>query len=46
MTLAHDDIPARMSVIAEAEDDVRPLHDNEILELTSNVPAAEIPGKA
>jgi hypothetical protein len=45
VTLAHDDIPARMSVIAEAEDDVRPLHDNEILELTSNVPAAEIPGR-
>ena len=45
VTLAHDDIPARMSVIAEAEDDVRPLHDHEILELTSNVPAAEIPGR-
>ena len=45
VTLAHDDIPARMSVIAEAEDDVRQLHDNEILELTSNVPAAEIPGR-
>ena len=45
VTLAHDDIPARMSVIAEAEEDVRPLPDNEILELTSNVPAAEIPGR-
>jgi len=45
VTLAHDDIPARMSVIAEAEEDVRPLPDSEILELTSNVPAAEIPGR-
>ena len=45
VTLAHDDIPARMSVIAMAEDAVRPLPDDEILELTSNVPPAEIPGK-
>jgi hypothetical protein len=45
VTLAHDDIPARMSVIAVAEDAVRPLPDDEILELTSNVPPAEIPGK-
>ena len=45
VTLAHDDIPARMSVIAMAEDAVRRLRDDEILELTSNVPPAEIPGK-
>jgi hypothetical protein len=45
ITLAHDDIPARMRVIAETEDDVRPLPDNEILELTSNVAAGDIPGR-
>ena len=45
VTLAHDDIPARISVIAETEDGVRRLPDDEILELTSNVPPAEIPGK-
>lgn len=45
VTLAHDDIPARISVIAEAEDDIRRLPDDEIMELTSNVPPAEIPGK-
>jgi Helicase conserved C-terminal domain len=45
VTLAHDDIPARMSVIAVTEDAVRPLPDDEILELTSNVAPAEIPGK-
>ena len=45
VTLAHDDIPARISVIAETEDDVRRLPDDQILELTSNVPPAEIPAK-
>jgi hypothetical protein len=45
VTLAHDDIPARISVIAETEDGIRRLPDDEILELTSNVPPAEIPGK-
>ena len=43
VTLAHDDIPARMGVIASAEDAVRPLNDDDIVELTGNVPAAEIP---
>lgn len=45
VTLAHDDIPARISVIAETEDGIRRLPDDEILELTSNVPPAEIPEK-
>jgi hypothetical protein len=43
VTLAHDDIPARMGVIATAEDAVRSLNDDDIVELTGNVPAAEIP---
>jgi hypothetical protein len=45
ITLAHDDIPARLSVIADAEDDIRELPDDTIMELTSNVPPAEIPGR-
>jgi hypothetical protein len=45
ITLAHDDIPARLSVIATAEDAVRDLPDDEIMELTSNVSPAEIPGR-
>jgi hypothetical protein len=43
ITLAHDDIPARMKIIARAQDDCRPLEDDQIVELTSNVPAVEIP---
>ena len=43
VTLAHDDIPARLQVIATAEDAVRPLQDDDIVELTGNVPPAEIP---
>lgn len=43
VTLAHDDIPARLSVIAQAEDGVRRLTDDDIVELTGNIPAAEIP---
>ncbi|MFV2083406.1 helicase-related protein [Micromonospora sp. LOL_021] len=43
VTLAHDDIPARLGVIAPAEDDRRALDDSDIIELTSNVPAVEIP---
>jgi hypothetical protein len=42
VTLAHDDIPARLRVIAEADDGVRALPDDQIIELTSNVPAADI----
>ena len=46
VTLAHDDIPARITVIAETrEDSERQLPDDEILELTSNIPPAEIPRK-
>ncbi|MEU8376562.1 helicase-related protein [Micromonospora sp. NPDC048894] len=43
VTLAHDDIPARLGVIAAAEDDRRDLDDAEIMELTSNIPPADIP---
>ena len=43
VTLAHDDIPARIKVIASAEDSERQLPDDAILELTSNIPAADIP---
>ena len=43
VTLAHDDIPARIKVIASAEDSERQLSDDDILELTSNIPAADIP---
>lgn len=45
VTLAHDDIPARMSVIASADDGVRSLGDDEIVELTSNISPSAIPGK-
>jgi hypothetical protein len=43
ITLAHDDIPARMQVIASTEDGVRRLGDDDILELTGNVSPVEIP---
>lgn len=43
VTLAHDDIPARLQVIAATEDDVRALPDDSILELTSNIAPADIP---
>lgn len=43
ITLAHDDIPARLKIIAHAQDDCRPLEDDQIVELTSNVPAVSIP---
>lgn len=42
VTLAHDDIPARLQVIADIEDDVRALDDDGILELTSNISATDI----
>lgn len=45
VTLAHDDIPLRMEQIAYTEDDIRPLPNDSIIELTSNVHAADIPGK-
>jgi hypothetical protein len=43
VTLAHDDIPARIKVIARAENDCRALDDDRIVELTSNVPPVAIP---
>jgi ATP-dependent helicase YprA (DUF1998 family) len=46
VTLAHDDIPARIRVIAGAgdtEDTARGLADDEILELTSNISAVDVP---
>jgi len=43
ITLAHDDIPARLKIIARAQDDCRQLEDDQIVELTSNVPAVSIP---
>jgi hypothetical protein len=42
VTLAHDDIPARLQVIADTEDDVRELEDDGIMELTSNISATDI----
>ncbi|MCX2729416.1 helicase-related protein [Saccharopolyspora sp. NFXS83] len=43
MTLALDDIPSRVKVIAAAEDAYRKLNDDNIVELTSNVPSFRIP---
>ncbi|ONH61372.1 helicase [Frankia sp. CcI49] len=43
VTLAHDDIPARVKVIAVDEKRLRPLSDDDVIELTSNVPGREIP---
>ncbi|EFC83348.1 helicase-related protein [Parafrankia sp. EUN1f] len=43
VTLAHDDIPARVKVIAVDENRLRPLTDDDVVELTSNVPARDIP---
>ncbi|GAA3359796.1 helicase-related protein [Saccharopolyspora gregorii] len=42
-TLARDDIPSRIAVIAAADDDRRRLDDDDIVELTSNVSASAIP---
>jgi hypothetical protein len=42
INLAHDDIPARLKVIARADDDRRHLDDDNIVELTSNVPGSQI----
>jgi len=42
ITLAHDDIPARVKVIAADENNLRPLTDDDVVELTSNVPARDI----
>ncbi|MFE2754293.1 helicase-related protein [Actinosynnema sp. NPDC059335] len=43
INLASDDIPSRLKVIARAEDHVRRLDDDNVVELTSNVASAQIP---
>lgn len=43
INLASDDIPSRLKVIAQAEDHVRQLDDDNVVELTSNVASAQIP---
>jgi hypothetical protein len=44
VTLARDDVPARAGVIAQSTDDVRSLEsDEDLIELTSNVPSSQIP---
>ena len=44
VTLLRDDIPARVSVIAKAEDVARSFDaDEDVVELTSNIPSVQIP---
>jgi len=44
VTLARDDVPARMRVIAAQTDLVRQLdREHDVIELTSNIPSADIP---
>ncbi|MEU9687659.1 helicase-related protein [Amycolatopsis japonica] len=43
MILARDDVPARIGVIALAQDELRPLNDDNVVELTSNISSAAIP---
>jgi hypothetical protein len=43
INLASDDIPSRLKVIAQAEDHVRRVDDDNVVELTSNVASAQIP---
>ena len=45
VTYARDDIPARVKVIASDDRRLRRLTDDELLELTSNVPSSEIPAR-
>ncbi len=44
MTLAHDDVPARVKVIARDGSRTRELEDHHVVELTSNVGGADLPG--
>jgi hypothetical protein len=44
VTMAHDDIPARVRVVATAEDARRRIDDDDVVELTSNVPGRALPG--
>jgi hypothetical protein len=43
VSFARDDIPARMKIIAKTQDQIRQIYDEDVLELTSNLSAAEIP---
>jgi hypothetical protein len=44
VTLARDDIPARIGVITTDDDEVREIDaDEDVIELTSNIPAVQIP---
>lgn len=43
MTLALDDIPSRVKVIAAAQDELREINDDNVVELTSNVDSVRIP---
>lgn len=43
VSFARDDIPARIRIIGEAEDRLREIHDNQVVELTSNKGAGSIP---
>ncbi|MEU2093542.1 hypothetical protein [Nocardia beijingensis] len=43
INLASDDIPSRLKVIARAEDEIRHIDDENIVELTSNVASIQIP---
>ncbi|MCP3138689.1 helicase-related protein [Pyxidicoccus xibeiensis] len=44
VTLAHDDVPARIKVIARDGSRMRELEDHHVVELTSNVGGADLPG--
>lgn len=41
-TFGADDIPARIKVIADDQDNIRQLSDDNVQELTSNIPAAQL----
>ncbi|WP_062968731.1 helicase-related protein [Nocardia africana] len=43
INLASDDIPSRLKVIARAEDEIRHIDDDNVVELTSNVASIQIP---
>ena len=44
LTLARDDIPARVKVIAHDQSRIRELNEDNVVELTGNVGGAELPG--
>ncbi|HVU56085.1 MAG TPA: helicase-related protein [Puia sp.] len=43
VSFARDDIPARIKIIARAEDEARKIEDEDVLELTSNISSFQIP---